>query len=146
MEEIWKDIKGYEGNYQISNLGRVKSLERMVKNRIPGYFNKIKERILSLVLNSHGYYRVTLSKNGYQRPERIHRLVADCFVEKDALDKIEVNHIDSNKLNNRWDNLEWISRKEHQLHTLNSGKLTGRPKNLNLKNSITQIMEPDQES
>lgn len=96
--EIWKDIKGYEGLYQVSNLGRVKSLHYRHSNR---------EKILPLQ-KCREYLNVGLSKNGKQTPYFIHRLVAQTFIPNpDGLP--EVNHKDENKYNNCIDNLEWIS-------------------------------------
>lgn len=92
MEEIWKDIKGYEGKYQISNLGKIKSL---IGN----------SKILKPEIRT-GYYSVELCKNGKRIHKRIHRLVAETFIPNpDNLP--QVNHRDENKLNNQLDNLEW---------------------------------------
>jgi len=92
MEEIWKDILGYEGLYQISNLGRVKSKRKVLK--------PIKGE----------YLKVGLSKNGIQKTLTIHRLVAQAFV--DNPNKLNfVNHIDENKNNNVFTNLEWCTNK-----------------------------------
>lgn len=98
MIEIFKDIAGYEGLYQVSNLGRVKSLN---------YNHTNKERILSPA-NLRGYYRVTLQKDGNRKTYFVHRLVAHAFLENpDNLSQI--NHIDQNKQNNKVDNLEWCT-------------------------------------
>ena len=105
MTEIWKDIKDYEGYYQISNLGRVKSLSRLVDNR---YYNK--ECILKPRLHLKGYHLVALSKNGKITGHSVHRLVAETFIENpDNLP--EVNHKDEDKTNNCVDNLEWCTKK-----------------------------------
>ena len=100
-EEIWKDIAGYEGKYQVSNLGRVKSLNYLrkgiEKERIP---NK----------NNSGYLIVGLHKNGKIKQFLIHRLVAEAFIENPE-NLPQVNHIDENKLNNCVENLEWCSAK-----------------------------------
>lgn len=94
--EIWKDINGYEGLYQISNFGKVKSLSRK-RSR--------KERILKQDYNK-GYFRVSLYKNGKSKHYMVHILVANAFVAN-IKNLPEINHIDENGLNNRWDNLEW---------------------------------------
>ena len=95
--EIWKDIEGYEGLYQVSNLGRVKSLK----------VSKIKsERIRKSYQQSSGYISIVLCKNGKVTNHKIHRLVANAFIDNpDNLP--EVNHMDEDKTNNCVDNLEW---------------------------------------
>lgn len=107
-EEIWKDIKEYEGIYQISNFGRVKSLYRTIKGRWGETI--VKQKILKPVKDKDGYLIVTLCNNGNQRTHRIHRLVAVAF-----LDNINnfpfINHKDENKQNNCVDNLEWCTAK-----------------------------------
>lgn len=104
MKEIWKDIKGYEGLYQISNLGRVKSLARKYKSRV------CKETIKKFSIDVKGYCKVNLCKNGKITYPRIHRLVAEHFILNPK--KLpQVNHIDENKQNNRVDNLEWCDNK-----------------------------------
>ena len=100
MREEWRDIKGYEGKYMVSNLGRVKSLN---------YSNTGKEGILNARDNGKGYLRVILWKDGKDKKYRINRLVAQAFIPNpDNLP--EVNHKDEDKTNNRVDNLEWCSR------------------------------------
>ena len=98
--EIWKDIKGYEGKYQISSLGRVKSLK----------YNNTKESKLLHQSLINNYYSVCLWKQRKGKQYRIHRLVAEAFIPN-PLHLPEVNHIDENKLNNNVDNLEWCSSK-----------------------------------
>ena len=104
MKEIWKDIEGYEGIYQISNLGRVKSLARQYKNR------KCNECIKSPSLAGKGYYRIALCKNGNIKCFYVHQLVANTFIPNPNNFKI-VNHKDENKLNNNVNNLEWCDNK-----------------------------------
>ena len=103
MNEIWRDIVGYEGLYQISNLGNVKSLN---------YRRTGKERILNPGNNGSEYLFVILCKNGKRKNFTIHRLVANAFLENSD-DKSDVNHKDEDKTNNCVDNLEWMSRKEN---------------------------------
>lgn len=111
MKEIWKAIKDYEGKYEVSNLGRVKSLER--KSRLN---RKIKERILAPREHTGGYLRVQLSRKDFY----IHRLVAETFIPNPE-NKSQVNHIDGNKRNNRVDNLEWNTPLENNLHAIRTG-------------------------
>ena len=107
MEEIWRDIKGYKGLYQVSNTGRVKSLERTVWNN-KGYYKTVPERILKGRKTRVGYLRVQLYKNNKAKNCYVHRLVAQAFLEN--IDNLpEVNHIDENKQNNCIENLEWCS-------------------------------------
>lgn len=108
MKEIWKDIKGFEGLYQISNLGKVKSLSKYKKHS----YNSIaflKEKILK-PLDINGYQRVILRKDNKSFNKFIHQLVAEMFIDNPKNYK-EVNHKDENKTNNRVDNLEWCSHK-----------------------------------
>lgn len=106
MKEIWKDIKGYEGLYQISNLGRVKSL---------GNEYRKKEKYLKLQYSRDGYQRLGLRKSGVAKCEYIHRLVAIAFIPN-PLNKPQVNHIDGNKQNNKVNNLEWVTPFENTHH------------------------------
>ena len=102
-EQIWVDIVGYEGHYQISNDGQVKSLKGG------------KERILSPTYNQAGYLKVCLCKNGTKKNHKIHRLVALAFVPG-YQEGYVVNHIDENKTNNHVSNLEWISIRDNNNH------------------------------
>lgn len=112
MEEIWKDIKNFEGLYQVSNLGRVKSLDKYV-NQFNG-FNISKRFYKGKVLQPHvsnkGYLRVFLYNKEMKKNYSVHRLVAEAFIPN--LDNLpQVNHKDENKLNNISSNLEWCSSK-----------------------------------
>lgn len=105
--EIWRDIKGYENIYQVSSLGRVKSLERV------SYLGKIiKEKILKNSFNHRKYLVVHLSKDGKSKVVTVHRLVAEAFIPNPE-NKLEVNHIDEDKTNNCLNNLEWVTSKEN---------------------------------
>ena len=101
MEEIWKDIEGYEGRYQVSNLGRVKRVTT--------------GRILKGGKNTCGYLKVQLYKNGSKSDKTIHRLVAQAFIPNPE-NKLEINHIDEYKTNNVVSNIEWATRKENINH------------------------------
>lgn len=102
MEE-WRPIAGYDGLYEVSNLGRVKSLGN-------GKSNNSKERILKPIDNGHGYLRVPLYKDGVNKLYMIHRLVAQVFCENPH-GYLEVNHISEDKTDNRACNLEWVTHK-----------------------------------
>ena len=109
MKEIWKDIKGYEGIYQVSNLGRIKSLKRKVSHKRLGAFN-VPERILVSVDKGLGYMIVGLFKDNKQKMMRVHRLVAQAFIPNPKNYNL-INHKDENPSNNHVDNLEWCDYK-----------------------------------
>jgi hypothetical protein len=115
MKEIWKDIPNYEGLYQVSSLGRVKSLERRVKNK--DSFRKVRERILSSNDNGSGYLCVQLSRKLKRENLLIHRLVAICFV-KNPKNLPIINHKDGVKTNNAPENLEWCTQMDNIVHSI----------------------------
>lgn len=103
--ENWRDVVNYKGYYQVSNLGRVKSLARK------GVLN---DRILKPGINTHGYYKVVLCKNSKHKARTVHQLVAESFLNhKPDGYKIVVDHIDNQPLNNRVENLQLISQREN---------------------------------
>ena len=122
IKEIWKDVKDYEGLYQVSNLGRVKSLERKSWNGYKWFIKK--ERILKPRPLKAGYLKVSLSKDGIVKDFLIHRLVAIAFIPNPN-NLPEVNHKDENKGNNRYYNLEWCDGK----YNINYGTAIERSKN-----------------
>lgn len=113
MEEIWKDIKGYEGLYKISNLGNVLRCKKIKidKKRRKRTFEDL---ILKVNIDKNGYKYVNLY-NKNKQAYKIHRLVAQAFIPNQE-NKPQVNHIDGNKENNRVNNLEWVTRKENIRH------------------------------
>ncbi len=112
-KEIWKAIKGYEGYYEISNYGRVKSLQNRQYNFKTQQVEIIKrEKILKSSKVKRGYYAISLVKNGESKSFYIHRLIAIAFI-KNEFNKPVINHIDENKENNNIDNLEWCTQKEN---------------------------------
>jgi len=119
--EIWKDVVGYEGYYQVSSLGRVKSLSRQFHvSKFTPKGRMTKEIILKHKLNNDGYAISVLHKDGKRLQTGLHRIVASAFLEnKDG--KKEVNHKDGNKLNNSPDNLEWCDRGENVRHSFEKG-------------------------
>lgn len=111
MQEIWKDISGYEGIYQVSNFGNIKSLERYFPTKNPKKpIAHINEKILKLRTDKKGYLNVGLTKNGKFRTIQVHRIVAEAFIPNPE-NMPQVNHKDENKSNNNVNNLEWCSRK-----------------------------------
>jgi hypothetical protein len=127
-KEVWKDIEGYKGIYQVSSWGNVKSLDRIDSR---GW--KRKERTIKKQKTFDGYLHVGLYKNGIETKFRVHRLVAEAFISNR---KSEVNHIDGDKTNNHVNNLEWVSHDENMKHAskmgvmkssrLGQAKLTGK--------------------
>ena len=116
-EEVWKPISGFEGLYEVSNFGQVRSISLVDR---AGRFHE--GRILSQIDNGHGYRVVNLKVNGKQKMMSIHRLVAVAFVENvDPFNKIEVNHIDANKSNNKASNLVWCTHSENMIHAERMG-------------------------
>ena len=117
MREIWKDVKGFEGIYQVSNYGRVKAYTKLIKHSRVGYMRRIKERFLSICDNGYGYKNVYFCVNGKRTVKYIHRLVAEAFLPNPQNYK-EINHKDYNKENNFVENLEWCSRRQNIEHSL----------------------------
>lgn len=125
IKEIWKPIVGYEGLYEVSNFGRVKGLERMVKGRY-GNLRFQKETMRKIQINNRGYCTVRLCKDGNYKYYFVHRLVAEAFIPND--DKtFEVNHKDEDKLNNYAFNLEWVTRKENMNYGNTQNKIHNKP-------------------
>lgn len=117
--EIWKDIKGFEGYYQVSNMGNVRSLDRTVRHK--NHSSRfIKGKILKPGTETCGYSFVCLTKNTKRVYARVHRLVADAFIENKQK-KHEVNHIDGNKQNNQVSNLEYATHSENMQHAVKTG-------------------------
>ncbi|MET3559316.1 hypothetical protein ABID29_002470 [Streptococcus rupicaprae] len=143
--EIWKTVKGYEGLYEVSNLGRVKSLDKIVP-KWDGV-RLLKGRILKGSVTQFGYHKVILTKNKHRRTIFVHRLVAEAFLENDNPKiKTQVNHIDGDKLNNETGNLEWVSASENIKHAFSIGikkvskKQTEAIKNLG-ENSNKRVLQ-----
>jgi|APGre2960657373_1045057.scaffolds.fasta_scaffold103539_2 hypothetical protein len=119
MEEIWKEVLGYEGLYEVSNLGRVRSVDRYVRSGglYSDEFDKSlkKGKMLNCSPTKRGYTRVSLSKESKTQQIMIHRLVAIAFL--DPVDgKLNVNHINGIKTDNRVSNLEFVNQRENVLH------------------------------
>ena len=110
MNEEWKDIPGYEGRYQVSNLGRVKSLAREYITGQHSHTIHLSEKIMRPKVRESGYSLVSLNKDGIVKDAYIHRLVAQSFIPNED-DLHYVNHKDENPRNNRVDNLEWCTQK-----------------------------------
>lgn len=123
MEEIWKDIEGYEGLYQVSNLGRIKSLGRTIEKIGPKgkvFYRTYPQKNLVCKKDTKGYYRTNLALNGINKTVKVHRIVAQAFIPNPE-NKSQVNHIDGNKENNNVSNLEWCNNQENQDHSWKTG-------------------------
>ena len=131
MEEIWKPVKGYEELYQVSNLGRVKSLERIDCHGQPR-----KEKILRYGINK-GYCYVTLCKNGKHTTFLVHRLVAEAFIPNPN-NYPQVNHKDENPSNNCVENLEWCDQKYNSNYGTRNKRIFEKTTNGKLSRPVLQ--------
>lgn len=142
-KEIWKDIPGFEGYYQVSNLGNIKSLDRITpaKNRW-GQDNprRYKGKPLKPQCSKVGYYVVKLNMRKFSRSYFIHHLVMKSFIPNpDPLRLSNINHKDGNKINNRLENLEWCTPEQNTRHGIKMGLTTVPGKGTN--NPRAQLVE-----
>jgi hypothetical protein len=140
--EKWKDVPGYEGYYQVSDIGNVKSMSRLIqriyKNKTPSCFFS-KEKILKPVRKSKGYYHLTLHKDGIAKQATIHRLVMSAF---SGVSSMEINHKDGIKANNVLENLEYCDRKHNVRHSFKLG--LNKPRTLRgEKNPMSKLSKQD---
>jgi hypothetical protein len=132
--EIWKDIPNYEGLYQASNLGRIKSLDRVLKgkgkNQFGSTFDMIKKgRILKQQITKKGYLKAYLIKDGKSKTFASHRIIALTFIPNPDNYKF-INHKDENKVNNRVDNLEWCTQSYNINYGTRNKKVSEKLKNI----------------
>lgn len=118
MSEQWKDILGYEGRYQVSDMGRVKALSFMQRWRHG--LRRVRERILVQQAINSGYQIVRLHLDNVRSARTVHRLVAQAF-HPGADPALDVNHIDGDKKNNTATNLEWVQRTANHDHAVRLG-------------------------
>jgi hypothetical protein len=113
QDEIWKDITGYEGKYQVSNFGRVKSLNKQIKGKNES-LRFIKEKIIKQSEDNHGYFVVCLCLNSLKNTRKVHQVVAEAFLNHSRCGhKLVVDHIDNDKSNNYLTNLQIITQREN---------------------------------
>ena len=115
-DEIWKDIPDYENYYQVSNLGRIRSLDRFYNGRT------LKGKILKLSPNLYGYLRFTAKKDNITKTLHVHRIVLLTF--NPISENKQVNHINGDKTNNNLENLEWCTDSENKVHAYKIGLMT----------------------
>ena len=122
MKEQWLQIKDFEGFYEVSNLGNVRSVKRNVfVNKGKGFYRNLPGQLLKPSLDHHGYLVVGLTNNEYKKTFFVHRLVLEAFVHnEDPENKTITNHIDEDKTNNHVNNLEWCA---HQYNNTYGGRL-----------------------
>ncbi|HJA77501.1 MAG TPA: NUMOD4 motif-containing HNH endonuclease [Candidatus Desulfovibrio gallistercoris] len=116
--EIWKDISGYEGLYMVSNMGRVRALAKQLKTSLSNNCRRfLPMREISPIVQHSGYAHIGLWRGGQCKQARLHRLVAEAFCPNDDPEnKTQVNHKNENKLDNRAENLEWVTPKQNTNH------------------------------
>jgi len=137
--ETWKEIKNYEGFYEVSSLGRVRSLTRYIKQKNNSK-KKIAGKILKPIPNKNGYLMVTLSKDCKGKRYFVHRLVADAFI-LNKNNKKEVNHIDENPKNNKVNNLEWVTHLENSNYGTRGKRISKNLKEWCKKNRVKKVKQ-----
>lgn len=140
MEEIWKDIPGYEGKYQASSMGRIKSMDRYIirphpKSKVPTEYH-VRGRILKLTVGAHGYFVVGLGKKNIQK---VHMVVAATFLGRRPPGKV-TRHLDGNRQNNSITNLCYGTQSENQMDRYSYGGRMGKLSPLDVK-EIRKILE-----
>ena len=130
--EQWRDVEGYDGMYQVSDLGRVRSLK----------FGRVK--VLRAYKNNNGYLRVNLKRYGSRKNFLVHRLVAQAFIPNDDESKNQINHIDECKQNNRVDNLEWCDNRYNNTYNgLHHRRMANYHRSNYKRNAIKDLYDPE---
>ena len=138
--EIWKPISEYNGYYEVSNIGRVRSVTRKIERTSPNDINKKRlftytGKLVLFWITTKGYCRCSISINGISKKYLVHRLVAEAFIPNNE-NKLQVNHINCVKTDNRVENLEWVTNYENYLHSVENGLQVNSLKNLVRKKNI----------
>lgn len=142
MKEEWKDVVGFEGFYQVSNLGRVRTVTREQWNGQSWHL--VKSLLIKPSVQNSGYLRVTLSVNGKKKYKTVHRLVAEAFLDiPEGNEELIVNHKDEDKLNNNINNLEWVTIRENNSYNKRQEKIAAKNKNNGLYERLSkQLSKP----
>lgn len=136
MGEVWKAVKDYETSYEVSNLGRVRSLDRCYRFR-GNYMTRHKGRVLVNKITQLGYCRVNLSFNASVKTKFVHRLVMENF--RPTLKELQVNHKDGDKTNNKLSNLEWCTPSENIQHAFTTGLREGYKSELHPSSKLSNL-------
>jgi hypothetical protein len=126
MQEVWKPIKSYEGYYDVSNLGRVRSVTRLIERTDPKNITQKRKftyrgKLVPFWVTKKGYLRLALNKDSKHSKHLVHRLVANAFIDNPE-NKEQVNHINGIKSDNNVNNLEWVTNYENYTHSVLMGK------------------------
>lgn len=139
IEEIWKPVVGYEGIYEVSSLGRVKSCERTII-RSNGREINFPDKIMKPSINHKGYLIIDLRKNGKRSGGFVHRLVGKAFIDN-PLNKEQINHKNGNKTDNRVQNLEWVTNQENMAHAYKFLGRTNKDASESRKRVVEQLSD-----
>ena len=137
MIDIWKPVKGYEGFYEVSSTGKVKSIPRTIMRKDGKPYRVKKERLMKLYVDEDGYHRVELQNAGSAFKTFAHRLVAQSFIPNPK-NKPQVNHINGIKDDNRVENLEWVTLQENRDHAVANGLVADQRGMKNPANTLNE--------
>ena len=141
MSEIWKDIPGFEGSHQVSDIGRVRSVDRVIAIKDVS-MRKHKGRVLKPYISNKGYERLSLCNDNGVTNKLVHRLVLEAFKPHVNMGDLQVNHIDGDKLNNHLTNLEWVTGRDNILHAYDIGLIDKKgERGSNAKLSNANVLE-----